>query len=221
MFRGGRVLALVGREVQAEVGGHAVGLPETLGRVVGLGVVQADADHLVAGVVGQRVDHRDRQLGRLHPVDRGDQHAVDAVVGAGVADPVDEAVDARFVARAGGHVGGRVEEHLAVADVVVGRLGERLVGDAMEVLPVAHGECRVVVQVQELVDVRVVVQVLWLLVLRERDPVLVAQVHCRAGLHRSHQVDVQAHLRDRLEELVHVHLSDPPPRGARPYLSRS
>ena len=227
---GRRVLALVGGQVQPEVGGHPVGLPEPLGWELGLGVVHPDADHVVARMLGERLDHRHRQLGILHPVHRGDQLAVDAVVGAGVADAVDEAVDARLVAGAGGHVGRRVEEHLAVADVVLGGLGQGLVGDAVEVLSVAHGQRGVVVQVQELVDVRVVVEVLRLLVLGQRHTVLVAEVDGRSRLHRPHQVDVQTHLRQRLQELVHVHWSillsrahraHRADRGGRPYSLRN
>ena len=100
----------------------------------------------------------------------------------------------------------------------------------MEVLAVAHGERGVVVHVQELVDVRVVVEVLRLLVVGERDTVLVAQVDRGPRLHRTHQVDVETHLRQRLQELVHVHRSIPSlvlghvvpvDRGGRPYSSRS
>ena len=114
--------------------------------------------------------------------------AAPAVVGAGSIDAIDETVDAGLVVDTGCHVCGRIERHLPVSHVVFRGFGECLVTDPLEVFSLDARERAVVVHVEELVDVRVVVEILRLLKRRQFDTVLSGEVHDSGGLDRSHEM---------------------------------
>src|SRR5215471_16757446 len=145
------------------------------------------------------------ELWRPRAVNGSDQDALDAKVGAGVADTVDDPVHGRCVGYTARHVGGGIPEHLAMADPVLGSLLQGLVRDPVKVRTIPYRCDDAVEYLDELGEIRVVVEVLRLSIRGQGHAVLARQSDQRGRLDRTREMHVEAHLREALEERVEVH----------------
>src|SRR5262249_26253254 len=144
------------------------------------------------------------------------QEALEPEVSVGVADAFDDPVHGRLVGYAAGHMGRGIPEHLAMADPVLGRLLQGFVRDTVEVRALPHRCYDEVEYLEELVDIRVVVEVLGLAICGQGYTILAGQRDQCGGLDTTREMHVEAHLGEALEECVEVHgvsfpLIDPTP----------